>query len=271
MLLSEFAAQILNNGDLAHKMLDVEEITFDDFSPQSLIFAPAREASIAMSEFSDRFPKGHFHLKEKKALALHSFANHELLAVEMMAAALVIYPHHTPELIRFKKGVLSALRDEQKHFKLYVQQLNQLGYEFGDFKLNNFFWKQMKNLKTPSQYLATMSLTFEAANLDFAFEYKKIFEQLEDFETAKILNTVLEDEISHVGLGVHFLNKWREDKSLVDYYQSLLPWPMTPARSKGKHFQPDLRSRAHFNDDFIKWLSDYQDDFNVTNRREWKH
>ena len=134
-------------------------------------------------------------------MALHSFANHELLAIEMMAAALLIYPHEKEEQKRFKRGVLSALKDEQKHLGLYIARLNELGYEFGDFPLNDFFWRQMDKLKTPSQYAAVMALTFESANLDFAQFYAKIFRSFDDEKTASILDVVLKDELSHVGPG----------------------------------------------------------------------
>ncbi len=69
-----------------------------------------------------------------------------------MAAAILIYPHHTEELKRFKKGIFKALQDEQLHFKLYVKRLNEIGHEFGDFPLNDFFWRQMGKLDSPSNF-----------------------------------------------------------------------------------------------------------------------
>ncbi|MEX1099472.1 MAG: DUF455 family protein, partial [Bacteriovoracaceae bacterium] len=202
--------------------------------------------------------------------ALHSFANHELLAVEMMAAALLIYPHHTEELRRFKRGLFKALKDEQKHFKLYVARLNEIGWEFGDFPLNDFFWRQMSKLKTPSQFCAVMSLTFEAANLDFAHFYEKVFLELGDLKTASVLKVVYEDEIGHVQLGGRYLELWRQDKSFWSYYNENLPWPLTPARSKGKLFVEEARRRARLDQNFIDKIKNYQDDFKITRRKEWK-
>ena len=128
----------------------------------------------------------------------------------------------------------------------------------------------MEKLKTPAQYLAVMSLTFEAANLDFAHFYKHIFEELGDHKTSHILNIVLEDEISHVGLGVSYLGKWRQDKDLWTYYNELLPYPLTPARSKGKLFVEHVRKKARMDEDFIQKLRGYDDSFRITNRKEWK-
>lgn len=273
MKLSELTNSILNGKDLSDKLTRSDKIEFDESFQQlgvsELPKLPARADQIQFSQKQLRFPKGAFHLDEKKAIALHSFANHELLAIEMMAAALAIYPHHTDELKRFKRAILVSLRDEQKHFQLYVKRLQQLGYEFGDFPLNDFFWRQMHELDTPSKYLAVMSLTFEAANLDFAKHYREIFLQYDDPQTANILNIVYEDEITHVNLGARYLNLWRKDKSLWEYYLQNLPWPLTPARGKGKCFDQEGRTRAQLGSEFINIMQSYQDDFKITKRKEW--
>lgn len=262
----DFARKILEGESLQDKFLS-QSIEWNEFKDYDLPSLPGRKDKISFSDTQLKFPKAE-RLKEtdKKALALHSFANHELLAIEMMAAALLIYPHRNEEDIRFKKGIVTALKEEQKHLSLYVGRLNQLGYEFGDFPLNDFFWRQMEKLKTPNQYAAVMALTFEAANLDFAQYYSRLFRSLGDLETASILDTVLEDEIGHVAFGVHWMKKWREDKSLWDYYLSSLPWPMTPARSKGLSFDPKLHAKAFNDDSFIAELERYDDQFKITKR-----
>lgn len=263
---------IVGGERLADKLVDPREIEWDEkASPYEIPSMPARSRKLAFSDKQIKFPKSKsLSLDDKKAQALNSFANHELLAIEMMASAILKYPHSTPEELRFKKGVLASLIDEQKHFKLYQERMNELGYEFGDFPLNDFFWKQMKNLKTPAEYLAVMSLTFEAANLDFAIYYEGIFRSFDDHKTGDIMKVVYEDEISHVKLGTHFLTKWREDKSLWDYYLTLLPFPMSPARSKGIIFDRESRVRAKFDQNFIENLEVYKDNFEVVERKTWK-
>lgn len=270
MKLSEFISSIIGEGDIGSKLISTENIQFDNVSNFNLPTHPAREQQIKFSQKTAKFPKGNLHERERKAMAIHSFANHELLAVEMMACALGMYPHHTDELKKFKLGIISSLKDEQKHFSMYRKRLNELGYEFGDFEINDFFWKQMKNLRTPSQYLATMALTFEAANLDFAFYFEKLFRDMGDFETANVLEVVLKEEISHVAFGIHYLQKWREKTDIWNYYLENLPYPVTPARAKGKYFQSGLRLKSKMPIDFVAKLKNYKDDFPVTQRREWK-
>lgn len=262
----DFARQILEGATLQDKLLS-SNIDWNTWEDYTLPRSPGRKGSISFSKDRMKFPKSDT-LKDsdKKAMALHSFANHELLAIEMMAAALLIYPHQNEEEIRFKRGIVTALKEEQKHLSLYIGRLNQLGYQFGDFQLNDFFWRQMEKLQSPSQYVAVMSLTFEAANLDFAQHYSRIFRNLGDHETADILDIVLEDEIGHVAFGAHWLKKWRNDKTLWQYYMQSLPWPLTPARSKGIGFDPSLRMQAVSETSFIESLKTYDDSFNITKR-----
>ncbi len=265
----ELARQILEGASLTDKLITLDSIQFDEWTPYDLPIMPGRKDKISFTDARIKFPKTpNIFKNEGKAIALHSFANHELLAIEMMAAAILRYPHHTEAEIRFKKGLLKALEDEQKHFSLYVKRINELGYEFGDFPVNDFFWKQMQNLETPESFTAVMSLTFEAANLDFAQYYRDLFRSDNDHATADILDIVLEDEISHVAFGSYWLKKWREDKSLWDYYLSVLPHPLTPARSKGLSYDQIVHKKAMNDDEFVDKLTHFDDPFRVTRRRQ---
>ncbi|MCT4642835.1 MAG: ferritin-like domain-containing protein [Bacteriovoracaceae bacterium] len=270
MKLSILTDLILKGDSLEDKLIEFKEVQFDSFEAY-IPRLPARKSSIKFSQKQLRFPRGHFSEDNKKAIALHSFANHELLAIEMMATALRYFPHNTEDQKKAKYGIIHSLKDEQKHLKLYIERLNELGYEFGDFPLNGFFWQMMEKLTTFEKYFSVMSLTFEAANLDFAHHFEKVFRQVEDFKTADILKEVYNDEISHVALGANFLSRWKEDKTLWQYYVDSLPFPITPARSKGKIFDRPSRIAARLPENFINNVEKYQDDFKVTNRKEWKN
>ena len=266
----------INYYDFARLILEGETLEDKFFSPSiewgewkefSLPDKPGRTGRISFSEDQMKFPKANrLNETDKKAMALHSFANHELLAIEMMASAVLLYPHASDEDVRFKRGIVTALKEEQKHLGLYIKRLNELGYEFGDFPLNDFFWRQMHKLKTPAQYASVMALTFEAANLDFAQYYAQIFRELGDHETASILDIVLEDEIGHVAFGAHWMKKWKEDKSLWEHYMVSLPWPLTPARSKGIGFDPAIHQKAMNDEEFVSNLVAFNDDFRITKR-----
>lgn len=234
--------------------------------PQS----PGRNQKLGFSEKKLKFPKHHaFHQALPRAQAIHSFANHELLAIEMMAAALLWYPHTEadPDSIRLKRGIMSALRDEQKHLALYVRRIEALGYQFGEFPLNDFFWRQMQKLPSAASFLSLMALTFESANLDFALFYEGVFREAGDLETADVLKLVFEDELTHVALGAHWLDKWRGSQSLWDYYRQVLPFPITPARSRGLIYRPETRLQAGLSQEWADELGRFIDPFKVTQRR----
>jgi uncharacterized ferritin-like protein (DUF455 family) len=263
---SDFARKILEGTDLNSKLTDFS-FDWNEWQAYELPEYPGRAGKLGFTDKVNKFPKvARLNEDDKKAAAIHSFANHELLAIEMMAAALLIYPHRNEEEIRFKKGILTALKDEQKHLQMYIKRINELGYAFGDFPLNDFFWRQMPKLKTPESYLSLMALTFEAANLDFAQYYSGIFKNLGDTKTSAILDEVLEDEISHVAFGAFWMKKWRQDKSLWDYYRECLPWPLTPARGRGINFDTKIHMRAMNDEEFVQNLVKYDDDFIVTKR-----
>lgn len=267
----EFARILLEGASLEDKLIPLKNIDFTkSLDPYDLPNNPGRSKQLKFDNQQVKFPKNtSFHLAEKRGLALHFFANHELLAIEMMAAALLIYPDHSEDSILFKKGLIKTIQDEQKHLKLYLSRMKDFGIELGDFPLNDFFWRSMENCKTPANFYSAMAMTFESANLDFAQYYEKSFVAVEDHETAKIMRLVFEDEISHVALGAHWLNQWRGDMDLWKYFVGNLPGVMTPARSKGIHFDRSSRVRAGIDDAFLDQLDAFRDDFKVTNRKSW--
>lgn len=273
MNITEYAKTLFYSGKLEDKLLDPSAITDMSGNAEENILStlrPERENKIIFSQKQIKFPKkSTLHLDERKALALHFFANHELLAIEMMAAALLFLPVDEMSSKRIKTGILSTIKDEQKHFKMYVNRMNDFGVDFGDFPVNDYFWRQMQKINTFDQYFAVMALTFEAANLDFARSYAEIFHKFEDEKTGKILDIVYQDEISHVGFGVRWLNLWKQDKTLWEYYRENLPDLLTPARAKGIAFDFDGRKKSGLDDDFINQIMNYRDEFIVTNRKEW--
>jgi uncharacterized ferritin-like protein (DUF455 family) len=267
----EWAHKLLMGSEIEDKLFHEKnlEVGFtDQYSHFELPRNPGRALKLQFDNKQTKFPKrGSFHQDDRRALALHFFANHELLAIEMMAAALLRYPDVTEEDQLVKKGLIKTIADEQKHLSLYLTRMSHLGLKLGDFPLNDFFWKQLEQLKTPANFYALMALTFESANLDFAIYYEMCFSEVEDFESAKIMKIVFEDEISHVALGAKWLNQWRGEKQLWEYFFENLPFPITPARSKGMNFNRESRIRAGLTDDFIDTLENYRDPFGITNRR----
>ncbi len=274
MNLESWAKTILLGDSLTDKLLPLKELdrksleeTHYDYSCPLL---PGRPKTLRISESNVKFPKKNkLHQQDERAKAIHFFANHELLAIEIMAHMLLSVKGNTPEILKFKTGLLSTLSDEQKHLKLYCNRMEELGLSFGDIEVNDYFWEKMRGITNIEEYLAVMALTFESANLDFASYYRDLFEEYGDHESSNILDQVYKDEISHVAFGAFWMSK-KTEKSLWDYYRLVLPEPLTPARAKGQRFDSKGRIAAGLGVDFVKNLEEYKDDFSITHRRQWK-
>lgn len=229
---------------------------------------PARPSHLQFSDQNIKFPRPQELATDKgRAKALHFFANHELIAIEMLAAAILLFPCSGEEDEKFRKKALLTLKDEQKHFRLYQYRMEELGIKFGDYPLNGFFWKYMTKIKSIDEFCSTLSLTFEAANLDFAFYYHDKFLELGDEKSAKIMKTVLDDEIKHVQYGYSYFSRNLNPEQVWKKYLNLLPAPLSPARSKGINYQTSLRIRAGLPSVFLDSITKYDDNFRVTKRK----
>jgi uncharacterized ferritin-like protein (DUF455 family) len=268
----KFAQHVLNSQDIEAKLASSREIDFHltdfEYPGMTIPNQPGRPEQLKFSDTQVKFPRRQsLNDKKMRGRALHFFANHELLAIEMLAAAIVAFPCLNEDDHNFKKTCLATMADEQKHFILYRNRMNELGVQFGEYPLNDFFWDKMINIQSPAQFISLLSLTFEAANLDFSLYYANIFEELGDHETAEIMKIVHRDEITHVKAGAHWMNRWRNDQTLWDYYIEHLPALITPARAKGMIYDRRSRELAGLDDDFISKMLNYQDDFKITQRK----
>jgi len=268
----EAAFQMLSGGTLEDKLVDLSLINDWSFNHQekSIRFAsPVRNKKIQFSKKQLKFPKKErLKTREGKVLALHFFANHELLAIEMMAQSLLLFPKM--ETVEAKK-IVATIIDEQKHFKLYRNKILEWGSDFGDHPVNDFFWRQMASISTLDNFYAVVALTFEQANLDFALYYYDLFNELGEKDMAELFKVVCDDEVSHVARGGKYLRKKLScEKELWDYYCEILPSPLTPSRAKGMVFNEDARIKAGLDTSFINNLKRYNDNFKVTQRKQWK-
>ena len=268
-----YAFKILNADTLEGKLLNSHVITDyeNDNKVKSVNFIkPNRPQGMEFSDIQINFPKkGKLKTNEGKAIALHFFANHELLAIEMMAQALIAFPDIS---IKNKKTLVATIQDEQKHFSLYCSRLSEFGVKFGDYPLNSFFWSQMNKIETFEQFYSLVAITFEQANLDFAKYYGDLFRSMGDNKTADIMNTVYEDEIIHVSRGRKYLEDFLiKDQSFWEYYNLILPQNITASRAKGMIFDRDARKRAGFNVSDIDALESFTGSFEITKRRQWKN
>lgn len=193
--------------------------------------------------------------EENRGVLLHFFANHELLAAELMALALLKFPDAPGA---FREGLANTLREEQLHTRWYVNRMRECGVEFGQYPLSRFFWEAVSRMQSPLDYVARLSLTFEQANLDYALHYGHLLREAGDEKSASILLRIYQDEIAHVGYGLSWFRRWKEEKeSDWTALQRRLPFPLSPSRAKGNRteFNEKGRRAAGFDEDYIQRLA----------------
>jgi uncharacterized ferritin-like protein (DUF455 family) len=143
---------------------------------------------------------------EARGVVLHFFANHELLALELMALGILRFAAAPPA---FLAGLATVMVDEQRHLAGYLARMEACGVPLGSVPVNRFFWDALAPVEEPLRFVAGLSLTFEQANLDFAHHYARAFRQVGDEDTAAILDGVLQDELRHVRHGLGWFDRWR--------------------------------------------------------------
>jgi uncharacterized ferritin-like protein (DUF455 family) len=263
--IESFARSILLGSRLEDKLIEIDEAALAVPASHAPLDAvprfpgrPDRLARVGKAEFPklDR-------LKEDTARGqiLHFFANHELLAMELMALVLLRFPDAP---WAFRAGIARTIREEQSHMRLYIARMRELGVDFGDLPVSDYFWNAMKDMSSPLQFVTQMSLTLEQANLDYSLYYKEAVLKSGDRQTADVLERVYREEIGHVKHGLAWFNRFRDEEAGPgsaedewDAYLRLLPPPMTPRRAKGIGYSVESRRLAGLSERFIRELEVY--------------
>ncbi|HPE84886.1 MAG TPA: DUF455 family protein [Chlamydiales bacterium] len=253
--LREWAISILSADTLENKLHSPLKLTDYHPGPPLLWDEPSRPIGMELCKRkkSEKLPPLHdLHDPNKRAICLHRFAGHELLAVEIMAYTLLACPEAPPH---FRKGLANTLKEEQEHVRLYMEEMQHLGIQFGDLPLYRHFWAHTRFITHPAHYVSTMCLTLEMANLDFAPIYKSAFERFEATSSAALMQRILDDEIGHVSFGYNWLKKFKPpEKSAYQMWTESLSPLMTPRRARGPIYHPDHRRQAGIDEEWIHHL-----------------
>lgn len=273
--------QILERGDLASKLVapfDAEgrPLPAGPPGPPVDLDRPARDPGLRMRGGRERLPRpGALADAGSRRLCLARFAHHELMAVEYFAWAWLRWPDAPAGLLR---GWIAAMADEQRHCRLYLDRLAALGGQFDGDGHSDYFWRHAPAIASspagPAAFLAAMGLTLEQANLDFTLTYRDAFAAAGDSESAALCQRVHDDEVAHVALAARWLPRVaaretarieasapagcadpnrtpRPQATDLEDYLVAVPFPLGPARAKGRRFEAAPRRRAGLSDAFI--------------------
>jgi uncharacterized ferritin-like protein (DUF455 family) len=260
MELRALAEQVLFATSLDEKLRTPDVIT-DDQPGTALVTpeAPGRPAKLSFKPHAagkSEFPGLHrLENQTERGKLLHFFANHELLATELMALVLLKFPDAPAA---FRKGVLQTLKDEQEHTRLYLERMKACGVQLGDFPVSGYFWRCVSPMENPIDYVAGLCLTFEQANLDFAGHYGRSFATVGDADSAKLLEKIYRDEIGHVAYGLKWFRRWKNpSESDWEAFCRTLKFPLSPQRAKGLSLNIAGRKAAGFDPQFIAEINVY--------------
>ncbi len=251
MELRAFAEQVLRSTHLEDKLFSPS--SFTDHHAGAAWTGPAqpgRPTFLPLAPTRPIPPTPSPHQLEEDTVrgqALHTFAHHELQALELMALALLRFPAAPTG---FRLGLARIICDEQRHFELYRDRAEHWGVGLGDVGASHFFWDTVADIDSPQAFLAALSLTYEQANLDFAVYWRSAFAAVGDTPTADAIQTVYEDEIRHVRHGVEWYRRMTGTCDF-EHYQSALVFPLSPGRGKGPVFDRAGRVAAGLSDAFI--------------------
>ncbi len=251
MELREFAEQVLHGGTLGEKLVAPGTLFDDARGAAAPLREPSRPPALRFST-GDRDP-----LPAPAAVAdphaagrlLHRFANHELLALEIMASTLLRFPDAPAG---FRLGLGRTMIEEQRHLAAYLRRMGELGVELGEVPVNDFFWRATASNAGPMDYVLRVALTFEQANLDFTRTWGGHFAAVGDDATAALLDEVYADEIGHVRGGLALFRRWK-DPALGEWeaFERGLEMPLSPARARGQEVDRAGRLAAGFT---LEWI-----------------
>lgn len=258
MRLRDYAERVLRGATLADKLVEPGELDDTAPGPAARAERPARPRELA-------FTSGHLRegLPGRTALEqprvrgelLHRFANHELLALEIMASTLLRFPDAPAA---FRLGLARTMAEEQRHLRGYLDRMAALGVLPGAVPVNDFFWRACADLADPYDYVLRVPLTVEQANLDFTRTWRARFAEVGDQPTVALLDEVYRDEIGHVRAGLGLFRQWKDPAvSEWEAFERGLRMPLSPARARGPEVDREGRLAAGFDAAWIDRIERY--------------
>ena len=258
MDLKEYAEQVLFGTTVADKLVDPGRLTDATPGPGlGTVTEPGRPPGLRFEDRGDRqrVKRVGAAVLDDPARAgrlLHAFANHELLAAELMSLVLLRFPHAPGP---FRRALGQTLREEQRHLQLYLDRMADFGVGFGEVPVNRFFWSAVADVVDPLDFVVRMGLVFEQANLDFTRLYAARFREVGDEETAAILDIVHADELGHVRHGLHWFRTWKDpERDEFEAFAARLRPPLGPSRAKAPGYDRAERLRLGFTPTFLDQL-----------------
>jgi uncharacterized ferritin-like protein (DUF455 family) len=206
-------------------MLSIADGVFSE--PDAIPGHPARPELRAHLDVKKRS----LHTPEGLAALIHAVCHIEFNAINLALDAVWRFADMPREFYLDWTRVAS---EEAYHFSLLSQQLQTLGYAYGDFPAHNGLWDMTH--RTRGDIVARMALvprTLEARGLDATPPMQAKLRKLgtpDALRTVDILDIILRDEVGHVAIGNHWFRWLCEQRGLdpVVHFKQLVTQYQAP-------------------------------------------
>lgn len=221
-----FAISDIETDDTLKEVLDILDVLADRGIESSAqpTGAPAHQLAFEPPEYPGR-PQTMARAESNYrpgtvASQLHDFAFRiELCATEVCAAMIAATPDAPLSL---HIDLARQVRDEMRHFELFMGQVRDRGHAVEDFPIRFEVWDKFKCGRTIEEWLVIEQRLGEGNALDTA---KAVYDRLvvaEELEAAAIFEFVTADEVQHVKTGNRWLAELVGDEAAVATLESLV-------------------------------------------------
>lgn len=183
------------------------------------------------------------HTLEGRLALLHAVAHIEFNAINLALDAVYRFRDMPDE---YYGDWLQVAAEEAEHFALVCERMSTLGMQYGDLEAHNGLWDQA--CRTAHDVMIRMALVprvLEARGLDVTPPMMQRLRGVKDFESVKVLEVILREEVGHVRIGSRWYHYCCNERNLEpeSTFKELLRSLPTPPRSP---FYTEGRLQAGF-------------------------
>ncbi|MBL4790302.1 MAG: ferritin-like domain-containing protein [Kordiimonadaceae bacterium] len=164
---------------------------------------PARPKRPELLDPSDLPRRGRAGTESNRRAMLHAVAHIELNAIDLAFDIIARFGSGMPRM--FTDDWVNVGDDEARHFTLLASRLKSLECLYGDLPAHDGLWQSaLDTAASLPARLAIIPMVLEARGLDVTPKMIEQFKRVGDTASANVLETILEEEISHVAAGTRW-------------------------------------------------------------------
>jgi len=168
--------------------------------PAAIPERPARPARPELRAPRDMPRRRKFGSRKSRIALLHAVAHIELNAIDLAWDLIARFAADLPRA--FADDWVRVADDEARHFGLLDARLNELDAAYGDLPAHDGLWDSAtRTAHDPAARLAVVPMVLEARGLDVTPGMISRLEAAGDSVSAGVLETILEEEVTHVAAG----------------------------------------------------------------------